>query len=241
MTRRPRRYWSDSEVARLRSLYPTHTVRQLARIFRRDAKSIYNAAAQYDLHKQRRTVIAPAFLASLRRLNRQGYCDSDIAARLGCERHTVSRQRKKLGLPDRSRSTRYVAKVRAATARQCQTAGVRSLADVRMRAFRDFARSRGWPEELRPREVMILDALSVRPMTRREICAAIGMEWLGSRKSLRCGKHGRGSYTANLLAMGLVIVLGGGRAVKGKGKGRSYALYALAPTAVRGETACATG
>jgi len=77
-------------------------------------------------------------------------------------------------------------------------------------------------------------------MTRRQLAAAIGMPWKGSRKSL-CGNGPGGSYLATLMRRGLVVVQK--RAVKASGKGKSVDLYMI-PLQVKrgvqhGQEACA--
>lgn len=101
-------------------------------------------------------------------------------------------------------------------------------------AFRRYAASSGWPEDLAPREVHILEVLSASdPMTRPEIARAIGMPWIGSRRSLKGNTPG-GSYLASLMRRGLVASLG--RVVRGQGRGHSLHLYTLAIDAERSAT-----
>lgn len=222
--------WTRDELGTLRELYPTSTARELSARLGRTAKAIHEAAKLYGLTKRMRTAIDARFLDRLRSLNADGHCDTAIADALGCERHTAAKWRAALGLPSHARGERYVTKVREKTAAQLDAAGLPSLAMVRVKAFREFAASRGWPVDLPPRAVMILDAFSMYgPMTRKQIAAAIGMEWHGSRASLKSGTP-RGSYLAELVALGLVVDLG--RIVKGTGKGHSVHLYALALAAI---------
>jgi hypothetical protein len=139
-----------------------------------------------------------------------------------------------LGLPSNRGGERYRDRVRQKTREQLRKAGVESLANVRTKAFQDWAESCGWPRNLRPRHVEILNLLWEKgPQTRREIAAAIGMPWKGSRKSL-VSNDPEGSYLAHLMRRGLVVCLG--RLVKGKGKGGSVCVYSLLLTVERKPT-----
>lgn len=155
----------------------------------------------------------------------EGWSDEDIAKGWGCIRGTVGDYRRRLKLPHNRFSRHVRQKVAAKTLEQAEKAGVRNLAEVRVLAFRNYASSYGWPEDLRPREVHILNAiLKHGPMTRRQMCDAIGLKWHGSRHSLKC-KHDRGGYVSNLLARGLLVSLG--KIAKGKGKGSSRQVYTV--------------
>jgi hypothetical protein len=144
----------------------------------------------------------------------------------------VSHHRQALGLPSNATHPRRRARVAERTRRQVAEAGVASLAEVRVLAFRKFAVLSGWPGDLTPRQVLILEALDARgPLTRPEIAEAIGMPWKGSRKSL-VGNVPGGSYLAHLIRRGLVTNLG--RIVRQSGQGRSIHLYTLAIIAERG-------
>lgn len=220
------RPWTESELATVRAEYGTTPARELAARLGRSPRAVYQAADRMGLAHQHRTDVTLTWEAELRRLHALGHCDTDIAARLGCERHTASKHRRRLGLVGHARGERTRAKVRATTAEQCRRAGVANLGALRSLVFARRSAEAGWPAGLRPREVDILDALAIRgPLTRREIAGAVGMRWLGSRKSLKC-RGGRGSYLADLIAAGLVVSLG--RVVSGRGKGGSSQLYSLA-------------
>lgn len=162
-----------------------------------------------------------------------GWSDAEIAAEWGCERHTIGDIRKRLGLPSNAFSEHFRRRVAAKTAQQCRAAGVPSLGALRVKVFRDRARRAGWPEDLRPRAVQILNALwDHGPMTRPELAAVIGMPWKGSRKSL-VSNDPEGSYLAHLAKRGLVQVLKRGRKVTGKGRGASLDVYTLPFTVER--------
>lgn len=224
-----KRPWTDAERDTVRRLYREVGTAEIARRVGRTARSVYQQADKLGLVTPR-TRIDGRFLATLRRLHARGWSDAEIASEFVCERHTVSKHRRALGLPSNRGSARYRARVAAKTREQCKAAGVKSLAEVRALAFRERARRAGWPEDLRPRAIQMLDALAVLgPLTRREIADAIGMAWHGSRSSLKA--RGNSTYLAELMSLGLVVSLG--KVVGGNGKGGNVQLYSLALTTER--------
>lgn len=171
----------------------------------------------------------------------EGWSDSEIAAEWNrrqqnpaahITRNCVGKHRRKLGLPDNALSPRRIEQVRQKTREQLRRSGLPTLAALRAKAFRDRARSAGWPEDLRPRHVQILNVIWDKgPMTRREIATAIGArtDYVGKhaiRKILKSNDR-EGSYLAHLLARGLIIVFERANTVTGKGKGRSTHIYSL--------------
>lgn len=164
------------------------------------------------------------------RMNAEGISDSEIARRTGYDRHTIGKHRRRLGLPDQSKGTQARAAIAAGVKRQLLRLGIPALSQLRVEAWRKSARDLGWPETIdgRPvnrRELAILEAFRLRgPMTRIQLAESIGMEWLGSRRSMKCRGRG-GSYLAGLMRAGIVVSLG--RAMKGEGKG-STTIYSLA-------------
>jgi hypothetical protein len=185
------RPWKAIELRRLARLYPRHEAAEIARRLERSARSVSYRAAKLGLRKIRRARVDDAFVAEVRRLHSEGRTDPEIAEAMDCERHLISRTRRPLGLPSTRGSYGFRPRVGQATREQCRRAGVPTLAEIRVLAFREKARRSGWPAELASREVDILDALAARgPMTRREIAAAIGANWVGSRSSLKC-RRGR--------------------------------------------------
>lgn len=163
-----------------------------------------------------------------------GWSDAEIAAAVGGERHAVGEHRRRLGLPHNAYSEHRRERVRRKTQEQLEREGLSSLGELRVRVFRQRAKRAGWPEDLRPRAVQILNALWERgPMTRRELADAIGMPWRGSRKSL-VSNDPEGSYLAHLTARGLVVVLKRAKQVIGRGSGRSQDVYSLPLSIQRG-------
>lgn len=222
----PSRRWTAAELERLRKLYPDHTASECAAMLGRSIRAVYNAVRHAGLEAQRRRTVDDSVLDRIRQRNGEGVCDTEIAAELGCDRHTVARHRKRLGLPSHAYGQQYRARRRAAARRQCEQWGVSSIGELRSLVFRIRSLRAGWPPDLRARHVEILGLLEARgPMTRREIAESLGLPWRGSCRSLK-SRDPEGSYLAHLMARGLVISLG--RVVRGRGKGHSVNLYDLA-------------
>lgn len=183
----------------------------------------------------------PAFYRFIRSKHRLGWSDADIVAAWNrkhpdqqLKRESLRDHRASLGLGSNRFSKHVRRKVARKTQEQCRRAGVKNLGQIRALAYRQFAERNGWPADLRPRAVQIMNLLYERgPQTRQAIAAATGMLWKGSRKSL-VSNDPEGSYLAHLLAVDLVIQLP--RLVKGKGRGKSVHLYAVAPHVRRGPT-----
>jgi hypothetical protein len=229
---RTRRYWPKDQLRQLRRLYGRVPGPELARRLGVSLKRLHNAAKRHGLTAERFAWTAAAE-RRLKELHGQGWSDTEIAREFGCERHTVSACRERLGLPawygtpgspwHEHRKTQ----VRERTAAQLKAAGCASLGELRRKAYRDYARANGWPEDLRPRAVMILNALAAKgPMTREQIAAAVGMPWKGSRKSL-VSNDPEGSYLGNLQARGLVCYLHRSAPSGRQGGGRIPGLYML--------------
>lgn len=223
-----RRNWSPEELAELKRLYGRMPAAEVARRLGRKVRSVWNAAKHYGLARRCPRLVTDArFLDGVRRLHAEGLTDTEIAGRLGTERHTVCKARNRLGLPAVGWTERRRELVRRRTATQLAAAGVPTLGALRVKVFRDRARAAGWPDDLRPRAVQILNALwDGGPMTRRELADVVGLPWRGSRKSL-CSNDPEGSYLAHLMNRGLVICLGRLNKVTGRGRGHSTCVYTL--------------
>lgn len=206
----------------------------------RPREAIYRLWDRLGLCERRRD--SAPLMAFIRELHPLGWSDAEIADawNLLARSDAVSREwvcevrRDKCGLPHNAFSKHRRQLVAAKTREQIAAAGVKSLAEIRRKAFDDFATRHGWPEDLRPRAVQILDLLYQHgPHTRRQIADAIKMPWKGSRKSL-VSNDPEGSYLAHLIARGLVVVSKRAHTVHGQGRGRSCDVYAIAPNVVRG-------
>lgn len=232
------RQYTDAERALVRELYPTHTAAQIAeRVLGtgKAAKAVYRLAFALGLSKQPH--LPDEVLAAVRRECAAGGTDAAVARRLGLTREQVTHVRNRLGIP-RDEAAVLAAR-RAGVKTQYARLGVRTAGELRALAYREFARENGWPEDLRPREVQILNALAARgvPMTAPELAAAIGANTAerhrtGKRRILLSGNGPGGTYTASLARRGLVVNLGRLAAVAGRGKGRSRCLFTLGPAAL---------
>jgi hypothetical protein len=147
-------------------------------------------------------------LDEIRRLHAEGLTDREIGERLRLSRSEISRKRRELGLP-----VHWKTILRRAQQAQLRSLGLTSAGEMRRRAYARYARQNGWPDDLRYREVQILNAL-VRhgPMTRLQLSETIGMrtDRVGGNGYpallTDCGKSG--TYTASLLSRGLIAYLG---------------------------------
>jgi len=223
--------WTEEEFTILRTLYHRVPASEIARRLGRTKRSIHGAAWERGLTRHRKPIDYSVLRPLIRRLNKQGFTDTEIAGQSGHDRHVVSAERKALGLPCQVWSGRRIEKVRAKTRAQCAAAGVANLGQYRALVLRVRAIRAGWPSDLRWRSVQILELLGERgPMTRRELAEAIGMPWRGSHTSMKSKDPG-GTYLAALIRRGLVVRLG--RVAKGKGRGSSVNLYSLALDAER--------
>jgi hypothetical protein len=221
-----RRHWTEQERELLRAQFRKVPAEVIGKQMGRTARMVYQCAWAMGLSMPQR-FRAPDMVAYIREKNAVGWSDSEIAESRRVDRHAVTIVRKELGLPSNAQGDRTRRKLRDALYRQLARVGVRTPGEWRVKIFRDRARAAGWPEDLRPRAVQILNALWDRgPMTRREIAEAIGMPWKGSRKSMTSNDT-EGSYLAHLIARGLVIVFIRAGKVTGKGKGRSVNIYSL--------------
>lgn len=206
---------SPADLRYVRRHYRQLPTKQLAADLGRPVRSVWNAAVKLGLARKVERM-TPARAEVLRRMVGEGACNRCIGRAINLGRKEVRRWRQRLGLPPvASRSmlatcSSCIEKVRANTRRQLDRAGLSSLAEVRVQAFRDYARRHGWPEDLRPRAVQILNVLAREgPKTKIELAQAIGMRWRGqpSRKTL-VSNDPEGSYLAHLMKRGLVVALG---------------------------------
>ncbi len=220
-----KRLYSAEEVDVVRKLYGSMPAADIAAKLGRTVSSVYQVADRLGVCTRQVPLLTPATERIIRDGHAKGWTDTTIGEQLGLDRRTLCDLRQRLGLPSNALSDWRRKRVAAKTREQLEAAGLDNLAQLRAKTFRERAREAGWPEDLRPRAVQILNALwDNGPMSRREIADAIGMPWKGSRKSL-VSNDPEGSYLAHLMARGLVVSLG--RVRKGKGKGHSTQLYTL--------------
>lgn len=222
--------WRPEEDGVLRRWFGRKPAAWIGEQIGRTDKQVWRRCCTLGLARRYKRITA-ADRRTIARMARAGACNPCIARSVGAWRGRIRRLRRLWGLPEVASSGAVDScqwckqRTRETTRRQLAAAGVPTLGALRTKVFRDRARAAGWPEDLRPRAVQILNLLYERgPMTRREIADAIGMRWRGSRASLT-SNDSEGSYLAHLIRRGLVVSLG--RAVKGKGRGHSTQLYAV--------------
>lgn len=227
------RLWSAEQLAQLREHYGRLPTPQVAALVGKTVHQVHAKASGLRLGFGWRQRLGDRHDAEIRELSAQGYPDDEIAGVLDVGRKAITHRRQQLGLPDNSRSERVRQRIARKTQDQCRAAGVRTLAQVRRLAYDAFARESGWPQDLRPRAVMILNLLAAAgvPLTRRQICEGIGMRWKGPRASLVSNDE-RGSYLAYLASRKLVLRLPKAHQVLGKGRGKSLDLYCLGEAAL---------
>jgi len=224
-----RKSWTTREVALLRAARKQGlTLAYIASLLGRSVSSIQGGVTRYCPDKQPRTSVDDAWLARLRELNAQGWCDTDVAAELGCERHTVARHRKRLNLPSHARGDRFVARIQAANRRTWASVGARSIAEYAGHLRNERQMAAGWPSDLTPRELAVLKALAIRPMTIAELVAHLGLRMPPRSCKALGGKSRTNSTLAELARRALVCR--SGREVRRPGRGRSVSLYRLGPS-----------
>lgn len=198
---------------------------QVAKAIGRDHHAVLRLRERLGISKKNAD-FGPAFVAFLREKHAAGWSDAEIAQAWKCDRHAVGFRRRKLGLPAIPWSDHQQRRVNERTKEQCRRAGVESLAAIRSLAFKKYAQRAGLPEDLKPREVQIVNFLCRQgPSTRRQIAEGIGASWTGVRTSLTTAYRPEGTYLMHLINRGLVVNLG--RIVKGKGSGHSTCLYSV--------------
>lgn len=232
-----RHKFSREDRELIRSQYGKKTTAELAERIGGSVRQIWTLAKRMGLTK-RQFVWTEEAIGTVKSLHAASYSDAEIGDVLKCDRKFVGKMRRRLGLPrlcgraGDDWPARLRERVRAKAAEQCRNAGVANLGELRTLSYKKFAAENGWPSDLRPRAVQILNLLAYRgvPLTRRQICAGIGMRWVGSRKSL-VSNDKKGTYLQALVDRGLVVRLD--RIAIGNGKGFSVYLYTLGSEALR--------
>lgn len=227
-----RHIWTSREVAYVKRWYRRRPTAEIAAEIGVSVRAVYVRANALGITESRQG-IASRVRSRIRDLHARGYCDTEIAADVGCSREYVGELRREMGLASNAMNDRHRRRVAAKTQEQCRRAGVPNLAALRAKVHRQRAEAAGWPADLRPRHVEILDLLyEWGPQTRRQIAEALGMPWKGSRKSL-VSNDPEGSYLAHLIARGLVVCLP--RKLPMGGQGRNVSVYIIPLYVKRGE------
>lgn len=234
------RYFSPGEIELVRELYPTTRAAAIAeRIYGtgRSALGIYKLAQKLGLQKCPHW--SAAEVERVRSALAEGGTDRAVAARLGLTRGQVTHVRNRLCIP-RDAAALLEAR-RGAVRTQFSRLGIRTGGDLRAMAYRRYALECGWPGDLPPRAVQILNVLAEHgPQTSLALARTLGMRTAGKRNCelLKASAHsallkGHGTYTGLLVARGLVShQRRSGGPGSGRRGGRLPGLYTLTPAAI---------
>lgn len=218
------RFWTESEDGYLVASYGKKTAAAIGERIGRTRRAVYQRALKLGIVETRDDAAIAARDKKIWHLHSQGWNASEMVPVVGIDGRTINSRIHKLGLEPHGRGERYRKRVAETTRRQCAKLGVKSLAEVRSLRIREVARDLGWPEHLCLRSVQILEALyQIGPMTRKQIAVAIGVKWLGSRKTFSSNRAEGHSYLAELQRAGLVVRIES--AITHKGKGNHQDLY----------------
>jgi hypothetical protein len=120
---------------------------------------------------------------AIRELNADGYSDAEIKVELQSrhgilvDRHRIGILRRRSGIPDNRNSDRRRNRVANNTREQLASAGVESLAKLRLERWNQWKRDLGWPEHLTIRAVQALEMFWRHgPLTRIQLCELLGMD-----------------------------------------------------------------
>lgn len=233
-----RAVWNPDHDGPLRELYPTHTAAQVAGQLGVKLKAVQRRAWVLGLSK---LGDRDGLLPRVRELHARGLTDTAIAHELGTAldyatepRREVKRLRDRLKLPPNAEAI-LEAKQRGVKS-QAAVLGIEPGGALRKLAFRRFAAEQGWPDDLPPRCVQILNVLAEHgPRTKLQLAQALGLKWRGRKnRNLLVSRSEGGSYITTLLRRGLVLHLrsGGLRPSNGEGKGQRPGRYMISPAAV---------
>lgn len=116
--------WSNRQIGYLKRWYGRRTSAQIAESLGTTSSAVHQAASRLGLSKPRLKKDLGDVRKRIRELHAIGYCDTEIAADVGCSREWIGEIRRKLGLPSNANNERHRARVRANTAQQCRKAGM---------------------------------------------------------------------------------------------------------------------
>ncbi len=220
------RPWTSKEDAIIRRHYKKKSVAWIAQRVDRTDRSVYQRAKTLGLCEERNQSEIDDRKSQIVLLLSQGLSDSEVANQVGMDRRALTEMRNRMGIEANGRNDRYRQRVSQKTREQCRRAGVANLAAIRAKQFRQFVDDLGWPN-LSVRAAQIAETLHRNgPMTRRQICQAVGLRWKGSRHSLSNSRVPGGSYMAELQRAGIVVRLES--AISLRGSGNQHDLYMIA-------------
>jgi hypothetical protein len=230
----PRRFWTSEELDLLRLECAKGFDRdRIPKLFpKRTLGAIYQTRKKLGLARKliRHGDRLRKFIRAKHRL---GWSDAEMGAawsalhpdRTPCDRHVISRYRRRMGLGHNAYSEHRRRLVGVKTRQQLAAAGLPTLAALHRKVVEDRIAAMGWPTNLRWREAQVLSLIWDRgPLTKRQICSGLGMPVHEmSRKMLK--DNDAGNYLASLMRKGLLISLR--RAIRMGGKGHNVDLYTL--------------
>ena len=205
------KFYTDGEKSMVRDMYATHTAQQISEALygnNRAVMRVRKLAERLGLRKW--PSWPPETVEAVRRLHGERLDDCGIAARIGLTRlqvRAIRRDRLKLPAIKDHIYAHQLQSIRTQMARL----GIKAGGALRKLAHQKFARDNGWPEDMRPREVQIMNTLiQFGPQTRWELGERIGWNMDRARhdpRTLLNSNAPEGSYTGTLLARGLILRL----------------------------------
>lgn len=231
-----RRYWTEADSQTVRDLYPTNTAEEIASALGRTRKAIEQHAKLLGLRK---IADLDPLIPAVKDLHARGLTDAAIARELADRLHSddprraITGLRERIGLPVNAASILAVKRQAART--QLERLGLNSHAELRSRSFRRYAVENGWPADIRPRGVQVLNVLAEQgPKTRRELVAALGLKWKSTNKGRNnlASRDPGGSVLAILQARGFVIRQRRYTTGKPHGKNQLPSVYTLTLKAI---------
>jgi hypothetical protein len=224
--------WTEYQDDFLRRHFRRVETKQIADLLDRERRDVSIRAYELGIAKKRPDGYLEAAKVELaQRLCAQGASWTQLGDALGVDRHRLKKLGRVHGFAVNESHEARRQRYRNNLLRQRESLGIETAGQLRSLAFRRFAERRGWPADLRPRQVQIMDFLyEYGPNGRREIAEAVGAKWKG-RNTLSCSCSA-GSYLGDLLARGLIVRVRKGCKRTGQPSGD---LYFVSPEIRRGE------
>lgn len=197
-------WWTPEEDDDLRRSYAEESAVVIGARLGRHASAVYKRAEHLGLCEVVTHISGDQpLLEQIADLARQGLGILQIASETGRNRQGIRRALKRMGIRADGAKRRAEAN-REARRKQLETLGLEPgrTGSIRTLAFRKHARERGWPEDLGPREVQIIELLCDHgPQTLRQLVVRMGLR--RDRKYPLCGGTPGRSYPSELERRGL--------------------------------------
>ena len=231
--RMTRRNWTKEEDEIVLSLYRKESAPEIAKRLGRNAGMVYQRADKLNLMRRNNFVRDDELMRLICKWHPLGWSDNEISEEasklhgLPVDRHRTGRLRRELGLSANTLSEHRRERVRDRTAGQLRHAGMKSLAELRIKKWDNWKQSLGWPCNLTVRSVQALEIfwqLRGMPLTRRKLCQLMGVS--SAKRHAPISNKG-GSVLAELVTAGFVVRIPKGLPIRGQGKGRSQDVYLL--------------